>query len=97
MELTALIAALGLVPPGVPTIVYSDSNLAVRTTNEWAAGWEKRGWKRKTGQVENLDLVKAVYEGFRLRPELDLRWIKAHAGFTWNEYADRLANRWRSQ
>ena len=97
MELTALIAALGLVPPGVPTIVYSDSNLAVRTTNEWAAGWEKRGWKRKTGPVENLDLVQAVYEGFRLRPELDLRWIKAHAGFTWNEYADRLANRWRNQ
>jgi ribonuclease HI len=97
MELTALIAALGLVPPGVPTIVYSDSNLAVRTINEWAAGWEKRGWKRKTGPVENLDLVQAVYEGFRLRPELDLRWIKAHAGFTWNEYADQLANQWRSQ
>ncbi len=95
MELTALIAALRLVPSGVPTIVYSDSNLAVRTINEWAAGWEKRGWKRKTGQVENLDLVQTVYQGFRRRPELDLRWIKAHAGFKWNEYADQLANRWR--
>jgi ribonuclease HI len=26
---------------------------------------------------------------------LRLAWIKAHAGFTWNEYADELANRWR--
>jgi ribonuclease HI len=95
MELTALVVALRLVPAGVPTTVYSDSNLAVRTINEWAAGWEIRGWKRKTGPVENLDLVKTVYEGFRLRPELDLRWIKAHAGFKWNEYADTLANRWR--
>ncbi len=95
MELTALIAALRLVPADKPTIVYSDSNLAVRTINEWAAGWEKRGWKRKTGQVENLDLVRTVYEGFRGRPELDLRWIKAHAGIKWNEYADQLANRWR--
>lgn len=95
MELTALIAALRLVPARVPTIVYSDSNLAVRTINEWAAGWEKRGWRRKTGPVENLDLVKTVYEGFRQRPELELRWIKAHAGFKWNEYADQLANRWR--
>ena len=95
MELTALIAALRLVPARVPTIVYSDSNLAVRTINEWAAGWEKRGWRRKTGRVENLDLVKTVYEGFRQRPELELRWIKAHAGFKWNEYADQLANRWR--
>lgn len=97
MELTALIAALHLVPPGVPTIVYSDSNLAVRTITEWAAGWERRGWKRKTGQVENLDLVKTAYEGFRMRPELHLTWIKAHAGFRWNEYADQLANRWRNQ
>ncbi len=97
MELTALIAALRLVPSGVPTVVYSDSNLAVQTIREWAAGWEKRGWKRKTGQVENLDLVKTVYQGFRSRPELDLRWIKAHAGFKWNEYADQLANRWRDR
>jgi ribonuclease HI len=22
-------------------------------------------------------------------------WIKAHVGFTWNEYADQLANRGR--
>jgi len=95
MELTALREALGLVPPGTPTVVYSDSNLAVRTINEWAAGWERRGWRRRTGPVENLDLVKEVYEGFRRRPELTLRWIKAHAGSRWNEYADALANRWR--
>jgi ribonuclease HI len=96
MELTALIAALELIPEGIPTTVYSDSNLAVRTVNEWAAGWERRGWKRKTGPVVNLDLVKTVYERFRQRPELELKWIKAHAGFKWNEYADQLANRWRS-
>ena len=97
MELTALIAALRLVPEDVPTTVYSDSRLAVRTINEWAAGWENRGWKRKTGPVENLDLVKEVYQGFRQRPELELKWIKAHAGFKWNEYADSLANLWREE
>ena len=95
MELTALIEGAKLVPEGTPVTVYSDSNLAVRTINEWAAGWEKRGWKRKTGPVENVDLVRRAYTTFRRRPELDLRWIKAHVGYTWNEYADRLANRWR--
>jgi ribonuclease HI len=95
MELTALIEAAKLVPEGTAVTVYSDSNLAVRTINEWAAGWEARGWKRKTGPVENVDLVKKAYAAFRKRPDLDLRWIKAHVGFTWNEYADRLANRWR--
>lgn len=95
MELVALIKAVDLVPDGTEATVYSDSNLAVRTINEWAAGWEKRGWKRKTGPVENLDLVKQAYAAYRKRPELELMWIKAHVGFRWNEYADELANRGR--
>lgn len=95
MELTALLVALDMVPEGTPMSVYSDSHLAVRTITEWAAGWEKRGWKRKSGPVENLDLVKKVYVGYRRRPELELKWIKAHVGFRWNEYADQLAARWR--
>ena len=94
MELRALLAALDLVPPGERATVYSDSNLAVRTVNEWAAGWKRRGWRRRTGEVENLDLVKAVFEGFQARPELELVWIKAHAGNRWNEYADSLATAW---
>jgi len=95
MELMALIKAVDLVPVGTATHVYSDSNLAVRTINEWAAGWEKRGWKRKSGRVENVDLVKSAYLAYKARPELTLVWIKAHVGFTWNEYADELANRGR--
>ena len=95
MELKALIEAVDLVPDGTPTTVYSDSNLAVRTINEWAAGWERNGWKRKSGPVENLDLVKQAYRAFKERPELDLVWIKAHVGYRWNEYADELANRGR--
>lgn len=95
MELTALIEAAALVPAGTATTVYSDSRLVVQTVTEWAAGWEKRGWKRKTGPVENLDLVKKAYYAYRRRPELKLEWIAAHSGFKWNEYADALASRWR--
>jgi ribonuclease HI len=91
MELEAIRHGIELVPPGTSAIVYSDSNLAVRTVMEWAAGWEARGWKRKTGQVENLDLVRPLYEALRERPEIDVRWIKAHVGNRWNEYADSLA------
>lgn len=92
MELEALIAAADLIPKGVEATVYSDSNLAVRTINEWAAGWQRRGWKRRSGPVENIDLVRKVYETYRSRPELTVVWIKAHVGYTWNEYADELAN-----
>jgi ribonuclease HI len=95
MELTALIEVLEMIPEGTELTVYSDSHLSVQTITEWAAGWEKRGWKRKSGPVENLDLVKRAFYGYRRRPELKLEWIKAHVGYRWNEYADELASRWR--
>ncbi len=95
MELTALIEAVKLVPPGTETTIYSDSNLAVQTINSWAEGWKAKGWKRKTGPVQNLDLVKELYESFRARPDLTLEWIKAHAGHRWNERADDLSRRWK--
>lgn len=95
MELLALINAVSLVPDGTRTTVFSDSNLAVRTINEWAAGWEKKGWRRKSGPVQNLDLVKSAYKAYGERPDLEVTWIKAHVGFRWNEYADELANRGR--
>ena len=95
MELTALIEGVALVPGDTPATVYSDSRVSVRTITEWAEGWERRGWKRKSGPVENLDLVKAAYAAYRARPELKLQWIAGHAGLRWNEYADALANTWR--
>ena len=91
MELQALIAAYELLPEDAETVIYSDSNLCVRTINEWAAGWKRRGWKRKTGPVENLELVQRAYELSSRHPKTELRWIKAHAGSRWNEYADSLA------
>ena len=95
MELTAALEAVAMVPEGTPATIYADSRLVVQTINEWAEGWEKRGWKRKTGPVENLDLVRPLYVAFRSRPELKLEWIAAHSGYRWNEYADALASRWR--
>ncbi len=93
MELLALLRALELVPSGQPEVLYSDSQLAVRTVNEWAVGWEARGWRRARGPVENLDLVRPLFEALRERPELEVRWIRAHVGHRWNEYADALAAR----
>jgi ribonuclease HI len=95
MELTALIAGYDLVPPGAHATIYSDSNYCVRLINEWASGWARNGWRRKAGPVKNLDLVKALYERAQARPELELRWIKAHDGSRWNEYADALSVAYR--
>lgn len=95
MELTALIAAYDLVPPGESAVVYTDSRLCVDTITKWAPGWKRKGWKRKSGPVQNLDLVKTLYERAQQRPELRLEWIKAHDGSLWNEYADALSTAYR--
>jgi ribonuclease HI len=95
MELTALIAGFDLVPEGEPATVYSDSSYCVKMINEWAAGWARNGWRRKAGPVKNLDLVKALYQRAQARPEIELRWIKAHDGSRWNEYADALSVAYR--
>lgn len=95
MELTALIAGYDLVPPGVATTVYTDSKLCVDTITKWAAGWERRGWTRKSGPIANLDLVQQLYERAQARPEITLAWIAAHSGARWNEYADSLSTAYR--
>jgi ribonuclease HI len=91
MELTALIAAYETLPGDAEVTVYSDSQLCVNTVNQWAAGWERRGWKRKTGPIANLELVKRLYQLANAHPRTKLQWIKAHDGSRWNEYADALA------
>jgi ribonuclease HI len=91
MELTALIQAYRTLPLDADITVFSDSELCVKTINEWAEGWEKRGWRRKTGPIKNLDLVRELYALSKDHPNVRLRWIKAHDGSRWNEYVDASA------
>ena len=92
MELQALIEAFRILPPDAEISIYSDSRLCVDTINSWAAGWEQRGWRRKSGPIANLELVQELYRLAQSRPGAKLCWIKAHDGQRWNEYVDRLAS-----
>lgn len=93
MELSAIIAALERLPTASEETIYSDSKLCVQTLNDWAPKWEANGWKRAGGEpVKNLDLVQLAYGLRRARPKVRIEWLKAHAGSTWNEYADTLAS-----
>ena len=91
MELTALIEAYEMLPATAEATIYTDSQLCVKTINEWAKGWKARGWRRKGGEIKNLELVQRAYQLAQQHPGVELRWIKAHNGSRWNEYADSLA------
>jgi ribonuclease HI len=92
MELRALIEAFKRLPEDAVVTIYSDSQLCVNTVNEWAPGWARRGWKRKTGPIANLELVRELYALHLSHPTVTLAWIRAHDGSRWNEYADALAS-----
>jgi len=94
MELRALIEAFKLLPADAETRVFTDSRLCVNTITQWAPGWEKKGWKKKTGPIKNLHMVQELLALYRAHPSCELTWVAAHSGNRWNEYADSLATAW---
>jgi len=95
MEMTALIEAYRSLPEDAAVTVLTDSQLCFNTITQWAPGWERKGWKRKGGALKNLDLVKELLALYRAHPNCPMKWMRAHAGSRWNEYADSLATAWR--
>lgn len=92
MEMTAIIRALDYLPADSNATLYADSELCVKTLNEWAKSWKAKGWQRKGGApIANLDLVMAAYEAVNDRPNVSITWLRGHDGSRWNEYADALA------
>ncbi len=94
--LSCIIAGLGMLSPNSTIDVYTDSQLVVNILTKWAEGWKAKGWKKKSsGPIANLELVQEAYALTKQRPRVGIRWIKAHSGNRWNEYADSLATAYR--
>jgi ribonuclease HI len=70
----------------------SDSKYIVDGMEKWLPSWIARGWKRKTGNVENLALWKEATAAIDAH-EVQWRWVRGHAGHPQNEYANFLATR----
>lgn len=70
--------------------LVSDSQYLVRGITEWVPGWKARGWRRKAGTIENLELWQALVLQAG-RHDTTWRWVRGHAGHPKNEYANDLA------
>jgi ribonuclease HI len=73
-------------------VFTSDSQYLVIGMKEWLPGWIKRGWRRKAGELGNVDLWRQA-EALVQSHEIDWQWVRGHAGHPQNEYANHLAMR----
>ena len=74
--------------------IHSDSEFWINVLTKWAVKWAENGWKKKTGPIKNLDIVKELYELYCKYP-VKLVWVKGHVGTEFNEMADEWANKAR--
>jgi ribonuclease HI len=71
--------------------IRCDSMYSINCIKTWAAGWERNGWRKKGGEIKNLEIIKSSYALYnRLKHKVALSHIKAHAGLEGNELADRM-------
>jgi len=88
MELLAVIKGLeALKKEGSDVTVYSDSKYGVEAVEQgWIWGWVKKGFKGK----KNADLWQGFIDVYK-RHNVELKWVKGHAGHAENERCDELA------
>jgi ribonuclease HI len=95
MALRSAIAVLDhLQPRGAPLAItfVTDSNYVVLGMTKWVPAWRARGWRRKGGPIENLDLWQELVAKAGAH-RIAWRWVRGHAGHAKNEYANDLATR----
>lgn len=90
MALTSGIDGLRALRRPCDVVFTSDSQYLVRGMKEWVHGWSRRGWRRKGGEIENLDLWRALVSA-AARHRVEWRWVRGHADHPKNEYANFLA------
>lgn len=95
MEGKALIAAFRD-SKGEECKIYSDSEFWVNVITKWSPSWKRSGWRRKGGEIKNLDLVQEAHDLYQAS-NAQLIWVRGHNGDTVNEIADVWANKAREE
>lgn len=58
-EITGILRAVEATPADVPLLVVSDSQYAIGAIFTWFSGWERGGWRTKSGdEVKNVPLIR---------------------------------------
>ncbi|MEJ2636187.1 MAG: ribonuclease HI [Calditrichia bacterium] len=92
MELMAVIAGLETLKEKCSVTLFTDSQYIVNSiTRGWARRWREKGWMRnKKEKALNPDLWDKLLKLCEYH-QVEIRWVRGHAGDPENERADKLA------
>jgi len=92
MELMAAIVGLGALLERCRVTLYTDSRyLAEALARGWARRWRAQGWWRNRNErARNPDLWEQLL-ALCERHEVEVVWVRGHAGHPENERCDQLA------
>ena len=92
MELMGAIIGLEALKEPCAVLLTSDSRyLCESITQGWVYQWEQNGWRKKDKKPAlNVDLWERLLCQLR-RHQVEIQWVKGHAGHPYNERCDKLA------
>lgn len=95
MEGYAIMSAL-IDADGEQCTITTDSEFWINVLTKWAPSWHKNNWRKKSGEIKNLDIVQPLYDLYS-RSQAQLIWTRGHVGTELNELADQWANKARER
>ncbi len=92
MEINAVLMALMCLKEPCKVTLYSDSQYVCNAIKQgWAKKWQKNNWMRnKNEPALNSDLWEKLLKLLDVH-DVEVVWVKGHAGHPENERCDRLA------
>jgi len=87
-----LVLASEAIKKGLSAAIFADSGYAIQCITQWAVGWEKKGWKRKAGDIKNLEQIQEIYAVYlQIKDKVEVHHVNGHIGVEGNELADRMS------
>tara|TARA_Y100001970_G_scaffold286204_1_gene407816 strand:+ start:2221 stop:2823 length:603 start_codon:yes stop_codon:yes gene_type:complete len=79
-------------------IIYTDSEYVIKCCTSYGEKCEKKNWKKKKGEIPNVELIKSLYSLYNRYNNVQIHWIRAHTKnkdklSIGNEGADHLAKK----
>lgn len=88
----ALIMAKDEVSKGKSVAIFCDSKYSIQCVTQWAVNWQKKGWKKPSGEIKNLELIKEMFALHQqLKDTIQVLHVNGHVGVEGNELADRMS------